>query len=104
MEQVPFQEEFDREMREARERLDLSVGEVYEDCAYHPVLCVSVSYEEDDIQGVSLVDGSYPRSCSLRHCGVRKLTIEEAWEIRRNGPSDPVAREAIPADRRWWRG
>jgi len=65
-------------------------GDLYEDCAYHPCLCVGVDVEDDNIWGVSLIDGSYPRSCSLDHCGVRKLDAEEAWEIkqrhiRRNG-------------------
>ncbi|WP_457444260.1 hypothetical protein [Roseateles sp. P5_E4] len=103
MEEFPFQEKFDADMREARERLGLAVGDVYEDCAWHPVLCVAVSYEEDDITGISLIDGTYPRSCSLRHCGIRKLTVQEAWEIRRSGPNDPAAREAISPERKWWR-
>jgi hypothetical protein len=100
----PFQAEFDEQMRHAREKLGLAVGDIYEDCAYHPVLCVSVEYENDDISGISLIDGTHPRSCSLRHCGVRKLTVDEAWEIRRKGPSDPEARAAMAPDRRWWRG
>lgn len=94
---------FEERMRRAREQLSLVVGDIYEDCAYHPVLCISVDYENDDISGISLIDGSYPRSCSLRHCGVRKLTVEEAWQIRRKGPSDPEARETISSERRWWR-
>jgi hypothetical protein len=57
-------------------------GDIYEDCAYHPVLCTHVSYADDEIIGISLVDGSAPRSCSLRHCGVRKLSIAEALELR----------------------
>ncbi|HEX7890747.1 MAG TPA: hypothetical protein VF522_15410 [Ramlibacter sp.] len=100
----PFQAKFEAEMRRAREQLGLSVGDIYEDCAYHPVLCVSVDYEQDDISGISLIDGTHPRSCSLRHCGVRKLTVEEAWEIRRKGPADPEVRERIAPERRWWRG
>jgi hypothetical protein len=77
----PFQAEFDEQMRRAREELDLAVGDIYEDCACHPVLCTAVDYENDDISGISLVDGSYPRSCSLRHCGVRKLTVLNSVEI-----------------------
>jgi len=57
-------------------------GDIYEDCAYHPVLCVSASEENDEIWGVSLIDGSYPRNCSLAHCGVRKVTVEEAWALK----------------------
>ncbi|MCB1682079.1 MAG: hypothetical protein H6858_10065 [Rhodospirillales bacterium] len=57
-------------------------GDIYEDCAYHPCLCFGVDYEEDDIAvwGISLIDGSYPRSCSLNHCGVEKMTMEQAWK------------------------
>jgi len=102
--EFPFQAEFDEQMRRAREQLGLSVGDIYEDCSYHPVLCVSVDYENDDISGISLIDGTHPRSCSLRHCGVRKLTVEEAWEIRLNGPADVNVREKISPERRWWRG
>lgn len=53
------------------------IGDVYEDCAYHPVWCTDVDYEDGDIAGVSLFDGSRPRSCSIRHCAPRKLTPKE---------------------------
>jgi len=99
----PFLAEFEEQMRRAREELDVAVGDIFEDSACHPVLCTSVDYENDDISGISLIDGSYPRSCSLRHSGVRKLTVEEAWEIRREGPAEPELREGIPPERRWWR-
>ena len=104
MNEFPYQAEFEEQMRRVREQLNLAPGDVYEDCAWHPVLCVSVDYENDEICGISLIDGTYPRSCSLRHCGVRKLTVEEAWEVRQKGPSDPEARASISADKRWWRG
>lgn len=99
----PYQAEFEEQMRRARENLNLAIGDIYEDSAYHPVLCTAVDYENDDISGISLIDGSYPRSCSLRHSGVRKLTVEEAWEIRREGPTESGLRERIPTERRWWR-
>lgn len=100
----PYQAEFEEQMRRVREQLGIAIGDIYEDCAYHPTLCVSVDYAQDDISGISLIDGSYPRSCSLRHCGVRKLTVDEAWDIRRNGPTDPEVREGIAPEHRWWRG
>jgi len=102
--EFPFQAEFEEEMRCVRAQLGLEIGDIYEDCGYHPVVCVSVDYEKDDISGISLIDGSYPRSCSLRHCGVRKLTVEEAWDIRRNGPTEAEVREKFSPERRWWRG
>lgn len=98
----PFQAEFEEQMRRAREELDVAVGDIYEDSACHPVLCTAIDYENDDISGISLIDGSYPRSCSLRHSGVRKLSVDEAWEIRRKGPTEPELRAKISGERRWW--
>ncbi|MDF9813078.1 hypothetical protein M2266_002309 [Streptomyces sp. SPB162] len=57
-------------------------GDIYEDCAFHPVLCLE-SYE-DTVIGISLIDASAPRNCSLRHCGVVKLTLADVIEIRRD--------------------
>lgn len=57
---------------------EFKIGDIYEDCAYHPVVCEEIDMEDDCIGGVSLVDGSRPRNCSLFHCGVHKITQEEA--------------------------
>ena len=57
-------------------------GDLYEDCAFHPVLCVGVNEDADVIWGISLIDGSQPRECSLRHCGPLPLTVEEAVVIK----------------------
>lgn len=51
------------------------VGDIYWDCAYHAVLCTEL--DEDDVAGVSLFDGSEPRSCSIYHCGVTWLNEEQ---------------------------
>lgn len=59
-------------------------GDIYEDCAEHPCLCIGVSEEDDEIWGISLIDGSYPRACSLAHCGVEKLTPQEAWDRKKS--------------------
>lgn len=61
----------------------LIVGDIYEDCCHHPVLCTSVNYDEDTIEGISLLDGSQPRSCSLQHCGVRRLSVAEVLSLRK---------------------
>src|SRR4051812_23616468 len=55
---------------------ELKPGDYYEDCAYHPCLCVSSG--EGTVHGISLVDGSFPRNCGIPQCGVRKLSAEEA--------------------------
>jgi hypothetical protein len=87
---------------EAYETLGIKVGDLFEDCSFHPVLCLGVDYQEDEIWGVSLIDGSYPRSCSLLHCGVRKLSEQEAWQIKLRGPSDENDAALIALERRWW--
>jgi hypothetical protein len=57
---------------------DIAPGDIYEDCSYHPVLCTS--RDGDEVQGISLIDGSRPRACSLTHCGVVKLEIAEVTD------------------------
>jgi hypothetical protein len=52
-------------------------GDIYEECAFHPILCTSVY--GDEVNGISLIDATSPRSCSLTHCGVIKLTIATCW-------------------------
>jgi len=58
----------------------ISAGDLYEDVFLHPCLCVGL--DEGVAWGVSLIDGSYRRSCDLRMSGIRKLTPEEAWEMK----------------------
>ena len=77
-------------------------GEIYEDCAFHPVLCVEYDAEDRSVSGISLIDGSSPRNCSLDHCGVVKLTIEQAWRWKVHGPDEIPDDIDFPADRRWW--
>lgn len=63
---------------------DIKPGDIYEDCAYHPVLCTW--RDGDEVAGISLIDGSRPRMCSLSHCGVVKLdiaTVDKAVERSR---------------------
>jgi hypothetical protein len=75
-------------------------GDIYEDCACHPCLCVEAT--EYEVSGISLIDGSQPRSCDIGPCGVRHLTVAEAWNIKLRGPVDTEARESIPSEQRWW--
>ena len=102
MDEFPFAAEFEEQMRRVKAELDLAAGDIYEDCACHPVICIGVDYETDEIWGVSLIDGSQPRNCSLRHCGIRKLSVEEAWKIKMEGPSEPEYRESMSEEKRWW--
>lgn len=66
--------------------MKIKIGDIYQDCAYHPVLCTSSC--GDDIEGISLIDGSWPRCCSIRNCAPRKISLKEAMKIKENGPSD----------------
>ena len=75
---------------------DLRSGDYYEDCFFHPCLCTRV--DGDEINGVSLVDGTYPRGCSVGHCAVRKLSIAEALHWKFFGPAD----QAVPPESQWW--
>jgi hypothetical protein len=68
-----------------RRATEFFIGCIYEDCAFHPVLCTGILAEADgdaSLHGVSLLDGSAPRSCSIRHCGPALLTLDEALAIR----------------------
>ena len=58
-------------------------GDLYEDVFYHPCLCVVVNEADDEIWGISLIDGSYPRSTSLSLSAPRKMSVDEAWVLKR---------------------
>ena len=78
---------------------DIKPGDLFEDCAFHPCLCIAVGRGDDDeVEGISLVDGSSPRCCSADHCGLRLLTLEEAVHWKSYGPRD----EVLPPESRWW--
>jgi hypothetical protein len=92
-----------QKIRSAAAELDIRPGDIYEDCAWHPVLCVEADTDDDSLIGISLIDGSYPRCCSFVHCGVRKLSVAQAWTIRLHGPPDPETRARIEPSHCWWR-
>ena len=75
-------------------------GEYYEDCNFHPCLCVRS--KDDVIYGISLIDGSFPRCCDANHCGVIKLSFKQAMDRKFYGPPDPEVIARFPKDRRWW--
>lgn len=59
---------------------EIRPGDIYEDCSFHPVLCTYV--DGDEIGGVSLIDATAPRACSLGHCAVIKLSIADVIVAR----------------------
>ena len=79
---------------------ELEVGDFFEDCAYHP--CLVVTKGNGTVQGISLVDGSFPRDCGGSQCGVRKLTPREAIEWRFYGPPDVPAEIEVTGAQKWW--
>ncbi|MEV5768009.1 hypothetical protein AB0L34_26015 [Micromonospora sp. NPDC052213] len=63
---------------------DIKPGEIYEDCHFHPVLCL---YNDgDQIHGISLIDASSPRACSIGFCAVIKLTVDDVIAARADWP------------------
>ena len=94
--------DIDNPLFKAFEVLGIQVGDIFEDCSFHPVLCLGADYKNDQLWGVSLVDGSQPRCCSLLRCGVRKLTPQEAWTIKMTGPLAEEDAARIAEERRWW--
>ena len=64
---------------------DYKVGDIFEGCSYHPIFCTLVEKKERCVSGISLLDGSQSVSCSLDHCGVVPLTIEDVLHIREIG-------------------
>lgn len=92
---------------------NIKVGDFYEDCRYHPMLCIEITESEiddvddDALRGISLVTGQVG-NCSAAHCGVVKLTAEEAIKIRLEGPTlrfNPGQNvdDLFPGDKKWWK-
>lgn len=78
---------------------ELLPGDLFEDCRYHPCLCIEANDPQDldGAYGISLIDGT-PCGCSIEHCGLRKLSIEEAVHWKYHGPRDRTVND------RWWDG
>jgi hypothetical protein len=88
--------------RPAIKRPRFKPGDIYEDWAFHPCLCTEVSYRDDMICGISLIDGSAPRTSSLIYGGIRKLTPTQAQLWKQKGPQDlDIAWQPTP-DKQWW--
>lgn len=69
---------------------DIKPGDLFEDCRYHPCVCLSVDDGDGDgdgdgVRGVSLIDGS-GIGCSVWHCGLRILAPAVADLWRKAGP------------------
>jgi len=71
---------------------EIRPGDIYEDCSFHPVLCTF--NDGDQIQGISLIDATAPRACSIGHCAVIKLTIADVLAARADWPTYLARRKA----------
>ncbi|MFI1400377.1 hypothetical protein [Streptomyces sp. NPDC020681] len=73
------------EVIDLRNSAGIRVGDVYEDCSFHPVLCTEI---DDDggvvLSGISLIDGSFPRSCDGQHCAPIRIPVEGVMAIKRD--------------------
>ncbi len=76
----------------------IQVGDYFESCSFHPCVCIEVDETGRNIEGISLIDG-HIQNCSTTHCGIRKLTIDEAIEWKKSGPQKS---EGCDIDNRWW--
>lgn len=64
-------------------------GDIYLDCFWHPVAVTEVTLTywsllgpyDWDLAGISLLDGTSPRGCSVRICGLQKLSYPVAEHI-----------------------
>ncbi len=80
---------FPSSLKQSLELPRFQVGDIYLDCSYHPVIATEVEkYHwqqpgawDYDLAGVSMIDGSWPRSCSVLHCAPQKLDLVTALLI-----------------------
>ena len=78
--------------RRSRKLTRFEVGDIYLDCSYHPVIVTEVERclsrqpgaWDYDLAGVSMIDGSWPRSCSVYHCAPEKIDHLTALLIAAN--------------------
>ena len=75
-------------------------GDYYEDVFFHPCLCTSTDGES--VSGISLIDGSAPRTSDLRLGNIRKLTLDQVMLWKESGPQE-LDEPWVPwPDRQWW--
>jgi hypothetical protein len=73
----------------------IRVGDIYEDCSFHPVLCTEI---DDDgavvLSGISLIDGTFPRSCDAQYCAPVRIPVEDVMAIKNDLPAHTRRRQA----------
>jgi hypothetical protein len=81
-------------------RVAIEPGQLYMDRKYHPCVCIEAS--KFHVWGVSLVDGSTPRTCDSRDGTILNLSAQEAYLLRTAGPHAIGIPNPIPDDQAWW--
>lgn len=56
-------------------RKDIKVGDLVEDCSLYPGIVLSISGDDVEIRSMGYETGT--GFCSLKHCGIMKLTRRE---------------------------
>jgi hypothetical protein len=74
---------------------ELQPGDLFEDCNFWPCLCTET--KGATVLGISLVNGRWV-NCSIVHCGLRKLTLDEAIQWKNSGPPD----FELELEHHWW--
>jgi hypothetical protein len=84
----------------------LKPGDFFIHCSYHPCLCFNYNEEEDEVEGISLIDGKMV-NCSIIYYNHEKISFEKAIEMKVNGPSDEIKEQlekhfAEWGGEKWW--
>ncbi|MGW4872505.1 hypothetical protein [Streptomyces chartreusis] len=71
------------DVTDPRNPAGIRVGDIYEDCYFHPVLCTVI---DDDggvvLSSISLIDSTFPRSCDVQHCAPIRIPIEDVIALK----------------------
>ena len=82
-------------VKEEEIALDIHIGDIYEDCSNHPIVCTVADYMYGHIEGKSLIDGKV-KGCSIDSCGPWKMTQDQAdVSIKRH------KKEIYPYEKNW---
>ena len=84
---------------------DYPIGGYFEDCAFHPCHTFEINpHDPDNIKGNSMVEKGRWGNCSLKHCGLRPLTKEQAEYWAKFGPPEEHIKEIIRGTKNgaWW--
>ncbi|MEV7340625.1 hypothetical protein [Streptomyces sp. NPDC093544] len=71
------------DVTDPRNPAGIRVGDIYEDCSFHPVLCTEIDNDGGVVlSGISLIDGTFPRSCDAQFCAPIRIQVEDVMAIK----------------------